>query len=187
MCRSEVAGRERGRRHKKNLPRENLLVPPRRQLGGRGADGTRRFSLGRFFLCRSEAAGRERGRRHKKNLPREIFLVPPRRQVGGRGAEFHASVPTTCLITKSALPCNNVDCGISSGNGTNQYIVCRTLVRKCLTTVSRRPGGERERQHSLSERARPPSKPAAGWRARAAPASFLRSPPFVYSAPPSSS
>ena len=39
------------------LPREILLVPPRRQVGGRGADGTRRISLGGFFLCRSEAEG----------------------------------------------------------------------------------------------------------------------------------
>ena len=47
------------------------------------------------------------GRWHKNNLPREILLVPPRRQLGGRGADFHAFVPTTYSLTKSALPCNN--------------------------------------------------------------------------------
>ena len=52
--------KERG--HKKNVPREIILVLSKRQVGGRGADGTRRISLGRFFLCRSEADGRERGR-----------------------------------------------------------------------------------------------------------------------------
>ena len=33
--------------HKNNLPRDIPLVPSRRQLGGRGEEGTRRF-----FLCR---------------------------------------------------------------------------------------------------------------------------------------
>ena len=75
-----------GQTAQEDSPQGDSSCAAQRQLGGRGADGTRRFSLGRFFLCRSEAAGRERGRRHKKNLPRENLLVPPRRQLGGRGA-----------------------------------------------------------------------------------------------------
>ena len=43
--------KERG--HKKNVPREIILVLSKRQVGGRGADGTRRISLGRFFFCHS--------------------------------------------------------------------------------------------------------------------------------------
>ena len=46
----EAAGRERGRWHKKFGPRAKLLVPPKRQLGGRGAEGTRSFALGPNIL-----------------------------------------------------------------------------------------------------------------------------------------
>ena len=71
-----------------HMRREILLVPSKRQVGGRGAEGTRRISLGRFFLCNSE-------------------------ETGGREAEFHAYEPTTWLITNSALPCNNGNNGDS--------------------------------------------------------------------------
>ena len=46
--------------HKKFGHRAKLLVPPRRQLGGRGADVTRRLALGLNFLCHPR--GSRRGR-----------------------------------------------------------------------------------------------------------------------------
>ena len=53
---------ERGRWHKKFGPRAKVLVPPKRQLGGRGADGTRRLALEPKFLCHPRGSRRDRGR-----------------------------------------------------------------------------------------------------------------------------
>ena len=101
-----------GRRHKSNLPREILLVPPWSQLGGRAetpleqsaskeillvllrgswegeAVGTRTISPRRFFLCCYEGPKREGDKRYQE----------------GERQNF---VPTTWFIKKSSLPCSN--------------------------------------------------------------------------------
>ena len=63
-------------RHKKNLPREILLVPsaplpPSCLLGG-----TRRISLGRIFLCRLPLSLPAASWAAQKESPEEILLVP---------------------------------------------------------------------------------------------------------------
>ena len=76
LCRLPLSLPAASDRHKKNLPRENLLVPPAPLPPSCLLGGTRRFSLGRFFLCRLPLSLPATSERHKKNLPREILLVP---------------------------------------------------------------------------------------------------------------
>ena len=55
-------------------PRAKVLVPPMRQLVGRGAEGTKRFG------------------------PWAKDLVPPKRQLGGRGADGTRTLVKMLLI-----------------------------------------------------------------------------------------
>ena len=60
---------ERGRWHKKFGPRAKVLVPPKRQLGGRGVDGTRNLALGPNFLCRPRGRREGEGQRAQEVWP----------------------------------------------------------------------------------------------------------------------